>query len=53
MDTVLFDCIISAGERDPDHYGRYYDNEMRVIEVVKHNVTEKEAKVDIMITKCV
>jgi hypothetical protein len=43
-DTERFDCIISAGERDPDRYGKYYDNEMRVIEVVKHNVTEKEAK---------
>ena len=44
MGTNLFDCIISAGERDPNRYGKYYDNEMRVIEVVKHNVTEKEAK---------
>jgi hypothetical protein len=44
MDDIRFDCIISAGERDPDRYGKYYDNEMRVIEVVKHNVTEKEAK---------
>ena len=44
MDTVRFDCIISAGERDPNRYGKYRDNEMRVMEVVKHNVTEKEAK---------
>lgn len=37
-----FDCIISAGEKDPDHYGKYLDNELRVREVVKHNVTQKE-----------
>ena len=42
MDTVRFDCIISAGERDPDRYGKYLDNEMRVKEVVKHNVTQEE-----------
>lgn len=44
MNTDRFDCIISAGEKDPNRYGKYLDNEMRVIEVVKHNVTEKEAK---------
>jgi hypothetical protein len=44
MDDIRFDCIISAGERDPYRYGKYLDNEMRVKEVVKHNVTEKEAK---------
>jgi hypothetical protein len=43
-DPDRFDCVISAGEKDPDHYGKYRDNEMRVKEVVKHNVTEKEAK---------
>ena len=43
-DTDRFDCIISAGERDPNRYGKYLDNEMRVLEVVKHNVTEREAK---------
>jgi hypothetical protein len=42
MDTVRFDCIISAGERDPNRYGKYLDNEMRVKEVVKHNVTQEE-----------
>jgi hypothetical protein len=39
-----FDCIISAGEKDPNHYGKYLDNEMRVMEVVKHNVTQEEAQ---------
>ena len=42
MDTVRFDCIISAGETDPNRYGKFLDNEMRVHEVVKHNVTQKE-----------
>lgn len=37
-----FDCIISAGELDPNWYGHYLDNDMRVIEVVKHNVTQAE-----------
>jgi len=44
MATDRFDCIISAGERDPNRYGKYLDNEMRVVEFAKHNVTEKEAK---------
>lgn len=43
MAADRFDCIISAGERDPNRKGKYLDNEMRVHEVVKHNVTEKEA----------
>lgn len=37
-----FDCIITAGEEDPNHYGKYLDNELRVQEVVLHNVTQKE-----------
>ena len=41
---MLFDCVISAGELDPNWYGHYLDNEMRTHEVVKHNVTEQEAK---------
>ena len=44
MDTNRFDCIISAGEIDPNHYGKFLDNELRVIEVVKHNVTGEEAQ---------
>ena len=42
MATDRFDCIISAGENDPNHYGKYLDNELRVKEVVKHNVTQDE-----------
>ena len=42
MDIDRFDCIISAGEKDPNHYGRYLDNEMHVKIVVKHNVTQEE-----------
>ena len=43
-DTVRFDCIISAGEIDPNRYGKFLDNELRVQEVVKHNVTGEEAQ---------
>jgi hypothetical protein len=42
MDIDRFDCIISAGEGDPNRYGKFLDNEMRVLEVVKHNVTQEE-----------
>ena len=41
---MLFDCVISAGELDPNWYGHYLDNEMYTHEVVKHNVTEREAR---------
>ena len=44
MDIIRFDCIISAGEKDPNRYGEYLDNELRVYEVVKHNVTGEEAQ---------
>ena len=44
MDTICYDCIISAGERDPKRYGKFLDNELRVQEVVKHNVTGEEAQ---------
>ena len=40
----LFDCVISCGERDLKHYGKYLDNEHRRFEIAKHNVTEAEAK---------
>lgn len=42
MDTPRFDCIISAGEIDVN--GEFIDNEMRVHEVVRHNVTGEEAQ---------
>lgn len=44
MDNVRYDCIISAGEIDPKHFGKFLDNEMRVTEVVKHNVTGEEVQ---------
>jgi hypothetical protein len=43
-DIVRYDCIISAGEKDPNRYGKFLDNELRVQEVVKHNVTGEEAQ---------
>jgi hypothetical protein len=44
MDIDRFNCIITAGEKDPDHYGKFLNNELRVHEVVKHNVTGEEAQ---------
>ena len=39
----LFDCMITAGERDPERSGHYKEGTV-IREVVKHNVTEEEAK---------
>ena len=39
--TALYDCVISYGELDPERYGKYKNSK---IEIVKHNVTEQEAK---------
>lgn len=44
MAITCYDCIISAGERDSKHYGKFLDNELRVHEVIKHNVTGEEAQ---------
>lgn len=41
---MLCDCVITAGELDPNWYGHYLDNEMYTHEIVKHNVTEREAQ---------
>ena len=38
---VLCDCVISYGELDPERYGKYKNSKR---EIVKHNVTEQEAK---------
>lgn len=38
----LVDCVITAGELDPNWYGHYLDNELRVVEIVKHNVPYSE-----------
>lgn len=37
-DDFLVDCIITAGESDPDHYGKWLDNDLRYHEVARHNV---------------
>lgn len=39
--TTLYDCVISYGELDPERYGKYKSCQK---EIVKHNVTEQEAK---------
>lgn len=39
--TTLCDCVISYGELDPEWYGKYKNSKT---EIVKHNVTEQEAK---------
>lgn len=39
----LYDCIIAAGELDPDWYG-HYKKDTVIREVAKHNVTAEEAK---------
>ena len=43
MQKELFDCIITCGERDPERRGHYKEG-TAAREVVKHNVTEEEAK---------
>ena len=42
--AYLFDCVISCGERDPKCYGKYLRNVHHKFEVVKHGVSEQEAK---------
>ena len=37
-DDFLVDCMITAGELDPDHYGKWLDNDLRHCEVARHNV---------------
>lgn len=39
----LFDCMITYGERDLEWYGHYKEGTV-IQEVIKHNVTEGEAK---------
>ena len=38
----MVDCIISAGELDQERRGRYLYNELKVFEIVKHNVPYSE-----------
>ena len=40
-DKILCDCVISYGELDPERHGKYKTSQR---EIVKHNVTEQEAK---------
>ena len=42
MAEQLYDCMITAGQLDHDHYGRFLDNDLKVVEVAKHNVTQGE-----------
>ena len=37
-EDFMVDCIITAGELDPDWYGHFLDNDLRHFEVAKHNV---------------
>ena len=37
-DDFLVDCMITAGESDPDHYGKWLDNNLRHCEVAKSNI---------------
>ena len=37
-------CVITAGELDPNWYGRYLKNDLHHFEVVKNNVTMAEAQ---------
>ena len=41
-EDFLVDCMITAGELDPNWYGHFLDNELRVVEVAKHNVPYSE-----------
>lgn len=43
-EEARFDCMITAGQRDHDWYGHFLDNDLRVCEVAKHNVTLQEAQ---------
>ena len=52
MQKELFDCIITCGERDPERYGHYKEGTV-VREVVKHNVTEEEAKAWLGSAECI
>ena len=41
-DDFMVNCVISAGELDPKWRGHYLNNELRVFEIVKHNVPYSE-----------
>lgn len=37
-EDFMVDCVIMAGELDPNWYGHYLKNDLFVTEVAKHNV---------------
>ena len=41
-EDFMVDCVITAGELDPEWYGHFLDNDLHVHEVVKHNVPYSE-----------
>ena len=43
-EDFLVDCVITAGELDPDWHGHFLDNDLRHREVVKHNVPYSQFK---------
>ena len=41
-EDFLVDCMITAGELDPNWHGHFLDNDLHVVEVAKHNVPYSE-----------
>ena len=41
-EDFLVDCVIVAGELDPNWYGHYLDNDLYVTEIVQHTVPYSE-----------
>ncbi len=41
-EDFMVDCVITAGELDPNWYGHFLDNDLHVHEVAKHNVPYSE-----------
>jgi len=40
--NFMVNCVITAGEDDPNRYGKWLDNDLRHFEIVKHNVPYSE-----------
>ena len=43
-EDFMVDCVIAAGESDPNWYGHWLDNDLRHYEVARHNVPYSEFK---------
>lgn len=43
-EDFLVDCVITAGESDPNWYGHWLDNDLKHFEVAKHNVPYSQYK---------